>query len=288
MWHIVASFLLAGVALAGPAGAQDASALRARHEALREQLSRNDFQRPLYLQSIEDSGRLHGDVYATIDEPFDVLSPALRQPEHWCDVLILHLNVKQCRSSRDGGNSLSVSIGRKFEQPVDDAYPVTFTYKLVAANAEYLAVELNADSGPFSTRNYRLALEAVPIDAGHSFIHMSYSYEFGTAARLALQGYLHTLGRNKVGFTIVGRRADGQPAYIGGLRGVLERNAMRYFLAIDAYLDSLRRPPAEQLEHRLRAWFAETERYATQLHEIERDEYLAMKRREVARQTGPN
>jgi len=205
-------------------------------------------------------------------------------PAHWCDILILHLNVKQCRASRDSGDTLDVAIGRKFEQPVEQAYPVSFGYKLLAADADYLAVALNADSGPFGTHNYRLALEAVQIDAGRSFIHMSYSYEYGMAARLALEGYLLTLGRNKVGFSVVGHRADGQPEYIDGLRGVLERNAMRYFLAIDVYLDSLKAPPPEQLERRLRAWFAETERYSTQLHELERDEYLEMKRREIARQ----
>ena len=31
-------------------------------------------------------------------------------------------------------------------------------------------------------------------------------------------------------------------------------------------------------------WFAAIERYPLQLHELERDEYLSMKRRELARQ----
>ena len=68
------------------------------------------------------------------------------------------------------------------------------------------------------------------------------------------------------------------------LRGVVERNTMRYYLAIEAYLGSLSAPPAEQQERRLRDWFAATERHARQLHEMERDEYLTMKRNEVQRQ----
>jgi len=211
-----------------------------------------------------------------------MVAPALQSASHWCDILILHLNVKQCRLSR--GDALSVAIGRKYEQPVEDAYPVEFGYKTLAADADYLKVALDADSGPFGTRAYDITFEAARIDAGRSFVHMSYSYEYGLAARLAMEAYLHTLGSGKVGFSVVERRAGGQPVYVEGLRGVLERNAMRYFLAIDVYLDSLKAPPPEQLERRLRAWFDETERYATQLHEIERDEYLEMKRREVARQ----
>jgi hypothetical protein len=65
---------------------------------------------------------------------------------------------------------------------------------------------------------------------------------------------------------------------------VVERNTMRYFLAIDAYLAALAVPPAERLETRLAGWYAGVERFPVQLHELERDEYLAMKRKEVRRQ----
>jgi hypothetical protein len=69
----------------------------------------------------------------------------------------------------------------------------------------------------------------------------------------------------------------------------VERNTMRYYLAIEAYLGATSAPPPEQQEKRLRDWFAATERYALQLHEIERDDYLAMKRHELQRQrSAPN
>ena len=84
-----------------------------------------------------------------------------------------------------------------------------------------------------------------------------------------------------MGFTRAG--AD----YVGGQRGVVERNTMRYYLAIDAYLRSLAAPPAERLEQRLRTWFDTTEKYPRQLHEVERADYLQMKRDEVARQSRP-
>jgi hypothetical protein len=86
-----------------------------------------------------------------------------------------------------------------------------------------------------------------------------------------------------VGFSVIERRPDGQPVYVGGVRGVVERNTMRYYLAIDAYLASLTTPPAQQAEKRLRDWFVATERYALQLHEMDEPDYLAMKRRELTR-----
>jgi len=82
----------------------------------------------------------------------------------------------------------------------------------------------------------------------------------------------------------VGRQPDGLPDYIRGVRGVIERNAMRYYLAIDAYLAALAVPPPEQLEERLQGWFASAERYPRQLHEVDRTAYLDMKRREYLRQ----
>ncbi|HEX6363451.1 MAG TPA: hypothetical protein VFZ93_10865, partial [Albitalea sp.] len=127
----------------------------------------------------------------------------------------------------------------------------------------------------------------IPLDARRSFIHLSYSYGYGLAAQLAMQGYLNTAGRGKVGFSIVDRRADGRAVYVGSMRGVIERNTMRYYLAIVAYLDTLAVPPAERVERRLRAWFDATERYPQQLHEISEEEYLAMKRREIERQDAP-
>ena len=102
------------------------------------------------------------------------------------------------------------------------------------------------------------------------------------AAKVALQTYLRTVGNQKVGFTVNGRGPDGRPVLVGGMRGALERNVMRYYLAIDAYLAALRAPPAERLEERLKEWFDATERYALQLHELDQDTYLEMKRRECA------
>ena len=90
-----------------------------------------------------------------------------------------------------------------------------------------------------------------------------------------------TCGRDKVGFT---RLKAGGGDFVGGMRGVTERNTMRYYLAIDAYLDSLSAPAGQQLENRLQAWFDATERYPHQLRELGREAYLRMKRQEVQRQ----
>ena len=273
------------LAFASAAQSQDAPALKVKHESLREKLLNNPFQRPVVLESTQNSGDLKGEVYAVVEQPFSVVGPALQGMDHWCELLVLNLNVQGCTSAgKPPAEVLSLVVGRKFDQPLDDGYKVDFAYAMPAASADYLRVQMAAETGPLSTRNYRLMLEAVPLDDKRSFVHMSYSYAYGTAARLAMQAYLSTAGRDKVGFSVTGKTDDGKPVYIDGVRGVVERNTMRYYLAIEAYLGSLGAPASEQQERRLRDWFAATERHAQQLHEMGRDDYLKMKRSELQRQ----
>jgi hypothetical protein len=258
----------------GTAQAQDAQALRAKHESLKPALADNAFKRPVVLQADNAKAAApQGDVYAVIEHPYAVVKAALQRPGSWCDVLVLQHNIKRCLPS---GNSLQVAIGRKHDQPIADTFQVDFRYALRAATDQHLSVQLAADQGPLGTSNYRLSFQAVPIDARHTFVHMAYAYEAGVAARMATDAYLATSGRAKVGFS---KTSNGN--HVGGVQGVAERNTMRYYLAIEAYLDSLSAPEGERAEKRLRDWFAATERHPQQLREMGQAEYMAMKRREI-------
>lgn len=262
-----------------------AAELRTKFGALKVELGENQFHRPLHMVSSEGPDSVTGEIYALVDHPFATAGVALDRPSQWCDVLILHLNTKYCRPSTDGtGTVLHVVIGKKYNQPIDDAYRVDFAYHLAARSANYLQVKLTADEGPLSTSDYRIVFEAAPAAGGKTFIRLSYSYSFGTMGRLAMQAYLGTVGRSKVGFTVVGSESDGRPKYVGGMRGLVERNTMRYYLAIEAYLSAMSLPQQARVEKSLRDWFAATEGYARQLHEMERGEYLEMKRKEYSRQ----
>jgi hypothetical protein len=267
--------------------AGDAAALRARHLALAEPLANNPFQRPLYLESQHSDSLLRGDIYAELGQPFSQAGPALQGIEQWCDLLILHLNVKGCQASGTAVQArLQLYVGRKFDQPLADAYPFEFRYQVEAAEADYLRVLLAAPQGPLGTSDYRIVLEVLALDQQRSFLHLSYAYRYGVAASLAMQGYLATGGRDKVGFSIIGKTASGAPQYLDGMRAVVERNTMRYYLAIDAYLGALSLPIAERLDKRLNDWHSGVERYPRQLHELDRTTYLSMKRQEVQRQQG--
>ena len=273
--------VLAPDAPARVAAPEGPAQLSARHAALAEKLARNQYGRPLYLESNESQRDVEGEVYAVFDYPFAVVS-SLRGAQDWCDVLMLHVNTKHCRAvEEDGRTVLQMGLGAKGER---DTHRMELEYRLARAGPDYFAVQLSAQSGPLATGNYRILVEAIPMDGGRTFMHLTYAYSYGLPGRLAMQAYLATSGRSKVGFTIVAQGAEGEPEYVGGVRGAVERNVMRYYLAIEAWLGALREPVEERLEKRLNSWFSATERYPRQLREVSRAEYLQAKRNEYQRQ----
>ncbi len=265
--------------------AGSASALRARHDELRDRIAHNVFQRPLVLESTQTSKDVKGDVYAVVPHPFPIVSEALTGAQSWCDILILHLNTKYCKTAQNStGTELIMNVGKKFDQPLADSFRLTFAWKLADRHPDYMRVLLRADAGPLSTHDYRITLEATPLENGQTFVHLSYAYGFGITANLAMRAYFSTIGRDKVGFTVTGVDNDGQPEYVDGMRGLVERNTMRYHLAVESYLGALSVQPSAQFEKRIKDWFLAVERYPRQLHEMEQSQYLDMKRRENLRQ----
>jgi hypothetical protein len=179
---------------------------------------------------------------------------------------------------------LLLNVGKKIEQPLYQSFRLTFAWRLTDQKSDYLRVLLSADNGPLSTHDYRILLEAVPLENGATFLRLSYSYGFGLTGKIAMLAYLNTTGRSKVGFSVLGTGTDGQPTYIDGMRGQQERNTMRYYLAIESFLGAPVTGDGAQFEKRINDWFNASERYPRQLHELEEAEYLGMKRKEYRRQ----
>lgn len=263
-----------------------ATALLGQHTRLSGQLQKNPFERPLVLHSVETDQGLQGDIYAVMAHPFTAVSTGLKSPDNWCKVMILHINTKYCHANPGpNGTTLRVHIGKKTPQALADATRMEFQYQETAATPTYFATTLRAKDGPMGTRDYLIRMEAVELPSNKSFLHLTYAYNVGFAGRLAMQAYLATAGADKVGFTQLEPGDNGAgPHFVAGVLGVVERNTMRYYLAIDSFLSAQSESPSAQLEKRLQTWFTSVERYPRQLHEVERPAYLEMKRAEVTRQ----
>ncbi len=286
----LASVLLLGAALqalpAVAASAADAAtALHSQHASMQTQLAQNVFHHPLVLLSSETAQGLQGDIYAEIPYAFGEVSAALRQPEQWCEVMILHINTKYCRAvAGSAGPLLNVSIGTKTPQELALATRVVFNFSVAATAPDYFEVLLDTADGPLGTSDYRIRLEAIALPQQHTFLHLTYAYSVSLLGRLAMQTYLATTGAGKVGFTLVESSPGASPTLIDGVRGLVERNTMRYYLAIDSYFQAATAAPKVQFERRLQNWFSATETYPRQLHETDRPAYLEMKHAQYQRQ----
>lgn len=286
VWAAALLFVAASMAqAASPTDDEGQSAaLAEKHNALQSRLASSPYGRPLVLDSLQSASTVSGDVHAVLEAPFATVSRALQNPGIWCEIMMLHINTKMCRVTRGGSPTMiRLHIGKKDEQHIVDTFALDLAYKLASNSSNHFGVRLDAAKGPLGTSNYVIELEAAPLPGGKTFLHLRYASSYGAASQFAMQAYLATVGRSKVGFSTV---QQGQKAeLVGGLRGTAERNTMRYYLAIEAYFATLDKPAAQQLEARLQHWFDATESYARQLHEMDRETYLVMKRREYQRQS---
>lgn len=231
---------------------------------------------PIRILSSVDNDRLTAEIYAIKKVAFHTLVDRLTKPSDWCRFITLHVNIKACIYHTKPVTGLSFYAGRKFYEPAEDAYELRYRFAITEKTDNYLKLQLSAKDGPFGTSDYLIVLEALKIK-DDVILHMSLAYNSSFSSRLGTRVYLSTIGSDKVGFSQI-KNEDSELEYIKGVEGIIERNVMRYFLALSVFLD-------HQNDNQMpAAWFEAIEKYATQLHELERAEYLEAKRREFAQQ----
>jgi hypothetical protein len=281
---------LAAFFAVGPALADDNP--QPGEEVLQEVYGRNiarletsPFGIPLYLDSFEQGDRVHVDVYGIFAYPFTSVSSVLKEPASWCDIVALHPNVKACTyQNLEDAWLLTFYLGRKTFQPPQDARQVIYHFRDLERGRGYLDIALTAAVGPLGTKDHQLKFEALPLDGAKTFVHVTYAYKNSAFLSLAEKVYFSTRGRDKVGFTVAGTDQRGKPVYITGPRGAIERNAVRYYFAIQAVMDSLPYPEKSRFNIRTSNWFDLTNRYPRQLFELEKSDYLSFKKKEYEHQ----
>jgi len=201
--------------------------------------------------------------------------------------LLLLSNTKSCVVGRqDEAPSLQMRMCTKGPQALATTTPMNFKFETSAPQATVLETHLSSNSGPMGTKDGKLRVQAIAVGPNKSFIHLHYSYSSSLAGRLATGVYLQTLGRGKVGFSKeqaeASRPADAH--WVGGVRGIIERNTMRYFMGLSCALQFAgTEAPTQRFAQMAPCWYDDTERYPQQLHEMGRQDYLDMKRAEYGR-----
>jgi hypothetical protein len=251
------------------------------YQSLNLRLAQSPLRRGLVLDSSEASDRSSGDVYAVLDLALARLDQVNRDPVRWCEILLLLSNSKNCTSGAgDTIPLLHLQMGTKGPQDLRTTTAMDFRFSTSQAHAAVLDTVLSSSTGPMGTSDGTLRLRAIAISNDQAFIHLHYSYRSSVAGQFATQMYLQTLGRGKVGFST----DPAQGSYVGGVRGIMERNTMRYFMGLGCAVQfAATDAPAQRFDRMAACWYEETQRYPVQLYEMPRAEYLDMKRVEYAR-----
>lgn len=269
-----------------PAAAEtgSAGALRAKYQ-LHQARPPIQPSLPITIEAEQSGGRLRGDVYATLDHPYAQVVDTLRRGSNWCEIAPLHLNVKACtHEARPGAMRLTFYSGRKQYQPPEATRPFIYDFREQVHGPRYFRVVLTPDMATRDTEQNHILVEAIPLGRGQVFVHVQYSFKYSLWMRLAAGSYFATFGRDKTGFSVTGTDRQGRPIRATGIAGAVERNAVRYYLALQTYFNALDVTEPGRHEARLSRWFDLTEQYAAQLRELSKAEYLSAKRREREQQ----
>lgn len=232
---------------------------------------------PLTVTSQQSGGLLTGEATGLFAVPLAQVRDALVKPEYWCLVAPLHLNIKACTWKRqDRATILTLYAGRKHYRPPAQCHRIHFSFEVAQDSPDKVQIRLRAPRGPFASHDWELDAVATSVH-DDTLVRVRFGCRFGRTATLIVGSYFRTLARNKVGFS---RRGAHDERLVGGLRGLIERNVVRFFLAVEAYVATGNMPAPLRRQAMREHWFDATEQFPRQLHELDREEYLTIKQRE--------
>lgn len=255
--------------------------LVAHYRELTTHVDDNPFHAPVAVRSDEQGDTLSAEVYGVLDQPFSVIAEELGEAQAWCAFMTLSLHIKACTWT-PATSTITLYVGTKDYQTPDEAYEVQYRFK-ASREPELIVIELESSHGPMGAKRNRLTVEAMSMN-GETILHFTSSIEMSTVSRLATATYLATLGRHRIGFSLIDD-GEGKKTPVKGVKGMIERNAMRYYLALQTHIEQRKEPETLRFERSINSWFDLTERYHDQLYEVPREKYIENKKRERLNQT---
>jgi len=241
---------------------------------IEKELEKNSGSVPFLVESSTNTNASLVDIYGTVKYPFEMVQNELLVPANWCNIVLSHPKVRTCTYTKVNDTwMLNIYSVNKSSESLEDAYEMEFVYRASELQPGYFDIVFTALKGPYRTKDHQFELEAIPLDKNITFIHGSYSFDYSVLVYFAMK----ILVGSKTGFSISGTDSAGNPIYVEGLRGSVERDVVYYYLAILAYLDTLQSPSDQRFERRNNEWYDLTTRFKNQLFEMKKKEYFTDK-----------
>jgi hypothetical protein len=104
-----------------------------KYHKIEKELEKSSLTIPFYLESSVSKNASHVDIYGTIKYPFDIVENELQLPTNWCDIVLLHSNVRASTYKKVNDTWLLTLYNvKKFQDPLKNAYPMNFEYRVIA------------------------------------------------------------------------------------------------------------------------------------------------------------
>ena len=234
---------------------------------------------PIYLKTVQKEKVLNVSLMGKIPFKFSDVSAVLAKPGSYCDFLPLLFNVKTCVITElNPVTRIKFYVAGKHYTPPITSYRIHAVFRLVDRTPEKIRVRLESEEDSLGKSGYDVDLVAIPLD-GETLMYLKSRYAPGRVTRMATNTYVNVFARDKPGFTEI-QEPGGKKKLITGFPAVIERSSVRAYLALKAYTLNYHLPPDKRFEACLKTWYDLNQPYKKQLYELERDQYLQIKRRE--------
>lgn len=235
---------------------------------------------PLYLKTVQEDHVLNVSLIGQIPFALDQITEVLSKPESYCDFLPLMFNVKSCVITElKPVTRVKYYVAGKHYTPPVTSYRINSIFRLVEHSKDILRIRLEADEDSLGKSSYGVDLVAVPMD-GNTLLYVESQYAPGRITRMATYTYVKVFARNKPGFTLIEEPGSGKKKLITGFPAIIERSTVRAYFALMAYMQNRHLPSAGRYESCLNTWYDLNRPYKKQLYELDRDQYLQIKRKE--------
>lgn len=239
---------------------------------------------PIYLATVQDSKVLNVSLFGRIPFSFTEVSAVLSRPQSYCDFLPVMFNVKGCVITRIHPNAqIKYYVAGKHYTPPLTSFRIHSRFRIIEKRKDFLEIMMEADEDSVGKSRYHVLLKVVPIE-NQALVSIESVYAPGRLTRMATYTYIKVFARNKPGFTKITVSGDGEQRYITGFPAIIERSIVRSYFALKAHLMSQHLPTGKRHEARLQSWYDLNLPHKLQLYELDRDQYLQIKRKERVNQ----
>jgi len=193
---------------------------------------------------------------------------SLANPTTWCRMTTLVPDVRECAVDAveevDYGvhATLTLSVGSGdggTRQDIEHEFRAS-------VGSDALEASLRAPSAALGVRDAGVTVTAKPGADGVE-LELEYGLRSSIRSRLATRAYLAGEAGSRPGISYT-KDPDGTHQYVTGVRALIERNAMRYFLAFPALLETGSQTDAAD------AWYEIASHYKADLPERSKEAYI--------------